>query len=195
MFQEKAFRYMRLGLLGGCLIIAMIFVLQIAFLSCNKPSRLPKTYIEAYDQGSAYLSKGEVRGFLVLYSWMPKGAKQCFQLAANSYTQALAIESKSDQRGALSNRAVAYTYLEEYDNALNDYLQVLEINAGDFYARLGIARVYEKSGQLALAALKYEEAIQFMKITPYWVNLHPDQIAETEEKLEIIQKMLDIIDE
>lgn len=142
----------------------------------------PKTYLQAFDKGMKYSSKGQAREFLYLYLWKPNKAKQCYELAIRNYTQALAIEP--EQRGVLLARAAAYTDAGQYNRAIDDFLKVLEINSQDQHARLGIALAYEKSGQLDMAILKYEEAVQFMESSEYWIQLHPDSIEKYRAKLE-----------
>jgi len=80
--------------------------------------------------------------------------------------------------------------LEQYNRAIDDYLKVLEINSQDQHARLGIARAYENGGQLEIAILKYEEAVQFMESSGYWTQLHPDSIEKYRAKLEYLQNTL-----
>ncbi len=181
------FIFMSIILLG---LVTVIFQRNIDLTCKVNPGTtgFPKTYGEAFDQGNEYYSKGETRGFFYLYMWTPAKTKQCYQLAVTSFSQALSIEP--DHRDALTNRAVAYMSLEQYDNAINDYLRVLEINPQDFHARNGIARAYEQSGQLELAALKYEEAIQFMRNSEYWTQFHPDTIEVYQMRLDNIKKSL-----
>lgn len=192
MFQRSMLKKHTLYIMLTILLsLTIIFTLRMVDLTCNDfpgTAKMPKTYTEAYDQADDYYSKGEIRGFLYLYIWMPDKTKQCYQLAVNGYSRALSIEP--NHRDALTNRAAAYMNLEQYDNAINDYLKVLEINSQDQHARLGIARAYEKSGQLEIAEIKYEEAVQFMKDSAYWTQLHPDSIKEYQTKLESIQETL-----
>lgn len=190
MFQKSTIskRYLAIGLLAVFLGLAAMIALLRVDLNCDIHVETPMTYADAYTQADDYYVKGEKRGFLTLYLWQSEKTKQCYQLAANRFSLALSMEP--NHRDALTNRAAAYTVLEQYDKAIDDYLRVLEINSGDFYARLGIARAYEKSGQLEQAAVKYEEALEFMRHSQYWLQFRPETIAKTEERLENIQEAL-----
>lgn len=170
------------------LVIALIVYQVDKSLSCDVGQKTQETYIEAFDKGNDYYSNGEIREFLYLYLWKSDKTKQCYTLAVNSYSRALAIES--EHTDALANRASAYISLGQYDKAIEDYLMVLEINPQDQYALLGIAQSYEKGGQLELAVLKYGEAVRFMESSEYWRKLHPDSIKEYQAKLDSLRKML-----
>ncbi len=161
-------KYIRVILFVVLLSAAIVMTLRQVDLTCNSSVEIPATYMEAFNQGYEYLAKGETRGFLSLYLWQSDKTKRCYQLAADSFS--LAVSIRPNDRGALTNRAGTYLALEQYDKAIDDYLRVLEINAGDFYARLGIAQAYEKSGQLEQAAVKYEEALEFMSHSQYSVD-------------------------
>ncbi len=182
-------KYLWAILLAMFLGLATMIALLKIDLNCENNVATPSTYEEAYAQAYDYYDKGEKRGFLTLYLWQSEKTKRCYQLAANRFSLALSMEP--DHRDALTNRAAAYTVLEQYDKAIDDYLLVLEINSGDFYARLGIAQVYEKSGQLAQAAAKYEEALAFMRHSQYWLQFRPETIVQTEKRLENIRAALD----
>lgn len=183
------------------LVLLVITLSGIIFLSLYEINRTltcdpfqatietPKTYLEAFDKGMEYSSKGQAREFLYLYLWKPDKAKQCYELAIRSYNQALAIEP--EQRGALSARAATYMDARQYNKAVDDFLKILKINSQDQHARLGIASAYEKSGQLDIAILKYEEAIQFMESSEYWTQLHPDSIEKYRAKLEDLKNSQD----
>jgi tetratricopeptide (TPR) repeat protein len=157
-------------------------------LTCNVPATTPISYFEAYERASNYSAKGQKREFLSLYLWQSDEARQCYTLALANYNYALSLEP--NHADALANRASTYISLAEYDKAIDDYRAVLEINSQDHYARLGIALAYEKSDQLELAVLAYEEAINFMKSSSYWTHFHPDAIDEVQTKLDNLHEII-----
>lgn len=148
-----------------------------------------ETYMEAYMMGSSYNSKGEARGFLTLYKWQSAKVLDCYHLAAESYSRALALNP--GRLDALTNRAAAYASLGLYDKALNDHLTVLEINPEHETVRLSLAVTYEKSGQLETAVLQYEEAIAFMENSVYWQQLQPDTIDRYRARLNRLRQSLE----
>ena len=145
-----------------------------------------ETYMEAYMTGSYYNSKGKARGFLTLYKWQSAKVLDCYHLAAESYSRALALNP--GRLDALTNRAAAYADLGLYDKALNDHLTVLEINPEHESVRLNLAVTYEKSGQLETAVHQYEEALEFMENSEYWRQLQPDTIDRYRTRLERLRR-------
>lgn len=171
---------------GALLSVVLFFMVTVgAGLTCDVFPEKPDTYMEAFERANDFYSRGEIKEFLYLYLWKPE---QCYALALEMYSRALGIEP--NHADALANRASAHLKLEQYDKAIDDYREILEINPQDQHARLGIALAYEKSGQLELAVLEYEAAIVFMKGSGYWVQLHPDSINEYQMRLRNLGEIL-----
>jgi tetratricopeptide (TPR) repeat protein len=143
-------------------------------------------YLEAYDEAASYSAKGQAREFLVLNLTKPEKARQCYELALRSYSQALTIQP--NEPGGHMARGAAFMDLEQYDSALADFESVLEIDVHNQHARLAIARTYERSEQLDKAIIKYEEAFEFMENSSYWTQLHPKEIEKYRAKLDKLRR-------
>ncbi len=58
----------------------------------------------------------------------------------------------------------------------------------DYHARLGIARSCERMGDVETAVVKYEEALEFMEGSDYWLQIRPGRIEETRTHLERLRR-------
>lgn len=173
-------------------IFLLVFAVLVAIrtidknLTCHALTDIFTTYEHAFEKGNEYIANGEIRESLNLHLWQSSKARHCYVLAIESYEQALTLETHHTD--ALSNQATGYMRLGEYNQAIENYLTILEMQPLEQHARLGIAQAYEESGQLSLAILKYEEAIAFMEDSEYWNELYPDRIEAYQDKL---QRLID----
>jgi len=174
----------------ACILIGLAFYRIDSSWTCEATSKPVNTYHQAFERANEYHTTGQKRNFLILNLWVSAKTRKCYELAIEGYSQALLIEPT--HKDALNNRAGAYRFLEEYDKALNDYQTILLLG-GSNHALLGIAQVYEQSEQLDLAIPAYEKALQFMKQSSYWTNLHPDSIREYERRLARLQERVEQI--
>jgi tetratricopeptide (TPR) repeat protein len=121
--------------------------------------------------------------------WQPRKATRCYELAYRSFDRA--VELRPRQRDAMHNRAATLVSLGEYEQALAGYYQLLAINEGDQHARLAIARSYERMGEVETAVIKYEEALEFMESSDYWLQIQPGRIEKTRAHLERLRRSLE----
>jgi tetratricopeptide (TPR) repeat protein len=177
-------------LLVASIIVVMAFTVDL-FLTCTPYTDIAEigSYDEVSQLGSRYINKGSWREFLVLAVWQPKKATHCYELAYQSYDRA--VELRPNHRGAYQNRANTLSSLGAYEAALDDFYHILTLNENDQHARLGIARSYERLGEVETAVIKYEEALEFMESSAYWLQLHSNRIEETRSHIERLRRSLE----
>ena len=177
-------------LLVASSVAVMVFTID-QFLTCTSDTNIAEisTYDEAFQLGSRYINKGSWREFLVLAVWQPKKATQCYELAYQSYDRA--VELRPKHRGAYQNRAATLSSLGAYEAALDDFYHILTLNENDQHARLGIARSYERLGEVETAVIKYEEALEVMERSDYWLQFQPGRIEETRSHIERLRQSLE----
>lgn len=170
-----------MGILVG--IVAIVVDYR---LTCTPTPTTSTAFLDVYDQGMAYYSKGETREFFVIYQWRLEKAETCYELAIEKYNEAITIDPEHSM--GYWARGSAYVMVGQYEQALSDFEHILEIEPRDQRVRWQIATVYEKSGEMDTAVTKYEEALQFMEQSAYWTTLHPDWLAERQSYLEDLKK-------
>ena len=181
-------------ILVGTVLVVMGFTID-QFLTCTPDTDIAtiSSYDEAFNLGHRYVGKGGSRQFLAggLWQtlWQPKKATQCYELAYQSFDRA--VELRPKQRDAIHNRAATLASLGADEAALDDYYHILTLNEGDYHARLGIARSYERMGELETAVRYYEEALEFMESSDYWLQIQPGRIEETRSHIERLRQSLE----
>lgn len=77
------------------------------------------------------------------------------------------------------------------DTNIDDFYHILTLNENDQHARLGIARSYERLGEVETAVIKYEEALEVMERSDYWLQFQPGRIEETRSHIERLRQSLE----
>jgi tetratricopeptide (TPR) repeat protein len=106
--------------------------------------------LESYPEYSAfYLTSGIINN-----------DDQKYRKALNNYNKAMNLPAGRDKYNILINRGISNMRLLEYDRALEDFSQALNINSEGVSALRGRGRVYYVSGDYELAVEDFEKALE-----------------------------------
>ena len=118
---------------------------------CVKKESAAESYAKALALDSTNIALLTQRGNILLELDSAKAAIDCYNRI---------LTRQPDNNDIVRFRAYAYTQAGEYKNGKQDYIKLISLNNNDTEARLGLALLYEKEGNINESLMMLETLIE-----------------------------------